>query len=118
MQLPFEYVTEDFVEELKLLEPFGTGNEKPLFAEKDIKVVYYNVFGKNNNVLKLRLRNQNGSMIDGIMFGSEQEIAAKSAELENAGFIYILSRHKRVPRDQDSAGADPFTDLPQSGCMI
>ena len=87
MQLPFEYVTEDFVEELKLLEPFGTGNEKPLFAEKDIKVVYYNVFGKNNNVLKLRLRNKNGSTIDGIMFGSEQEIAAKCAEIENADTV-------------------------------
>lgn len=34
MQLPLAYVTEELIEELELLEPFGKGNTKPLFAEK------------------------------------------------------------------------------------
>jgi single-stranded-DNA-specific exonuclease len=38
IHLPLGYVTTELVNELRLLEPFGKGNEKPLFAEKDLKV--------------------------------------------------------------------------------
>ena len=30
MQMPLRYVTEELVEELELLEPFGKGNTKPV----------------------------------------------------------------------------------------
>ena len=84
MQLPFEYVTDEFVEELKLIEPFGIKNEKPLFAEKDIKVIYHNILGKNRNVLKLKLQNENGFVIDGVMFGSEDEVKRTAEEIDGA----------------------------------
>ena len=54
MQLPLAYVTEELIEELELLEPFGKGNTKPLFAEKNLKVQNLRVIGKNQNVLKFR----------------------------------------------------------------
>ena len=32
--MPISYLTETLIEELKVLEPFGKGNTKPLFAQK------------------------------------------------------------------------------------
>lgn len=55
MVLPLMYATEGLVEELALLEPFGTGHPKPCFARKDIVVHDYKVCGKNQNVIKLEL---------------------------------------------------------------
>ena len=54
-RLPFEYITNDFVEELSLLEPFGKGNEKPVFAEKDVSIAGIRIIGKNKDSLKLTL---------------------------------------------------------------
>lgn len=51
--MPLEYVSEAQIEELSLLEPFGKGNEKPQFAQKDVKVQSARILGKNRNVLKL-----------------------------------------------------------------
>lgn len=81
MQLPFPYVTEDFVRELSLLEPFGIGNERPVFAEKNISVLRVLVLGKNNNVLKLRLKNPDGFEMDAIRYGSPEEIGAEAERL-------------------------------------
>ena len=52
MQMPLRYVTEELVEELELLEPFGKGNTKPVFVEKDMLVLNSRILGKNQNVLK------------------------------------------------------------------
>lgn len=74
MQLPFEYATEDFANELNLLEPFGMENERPLFAEKNITCISSFIVGKNKNGLKLKLRNKNGTVMEGIMFGKSEEL--------------------------------------------
>lgn len=75
MQLPFEYVSEDFIEELAKLEPFGMKNKKPLFAEKNIIVRDYAVFGRDRNVLKLTLENEGGFIMQGVIFGAEKAAA-------------------------------------------
>lgn len=69
MQLPLPYVTEKLVSELELLEPFGKGNTKPLFAEKKLKVISPKIIGKNQNVLKFRVQDQRGSQMEAIYFG-------------------------------------------------
>ena len=74
MQLPFEYASEDFVNELNLLEPFGMENERPLFAEKNITCISSFIVGKNKNGLKLKLRNKNGTVMEGIMFSKSEEL--------------------------------------------
>ena len=71
--LPFEYIDENLVAELKKLEPFGMGNEKPKFAERNLSVIDPRIFGKNRNVLKCRLRNERGMQMDGIYFGDVEE---------------------------------------------
>ncbi|MGN9055154.1 single-stranded-DNA-specific exonuclease RecJ [Bariatricus sp. HCP28S3_A7] len=69
MQLPFSAVTEKFVGDIKVLEPFGKANAKPLFAERKVHVLGARILGKNRNVLKLRVEDTNGTGIDAMYFG-------------------------------------------------
>ena len=52
-RLPLSYISEELVESLKLLEPFGKGNERPLFGEQNLSLLSCRVLGKHRNVLKL-----------------------------------------------------------------
>ena len=61
MRLPFPYITEKLIRELEVLEPFGKGNPKPLFAERNLKVISPRIFGRNRNVLKCRLEDGDGN---------------------------------------------------------
>ena len=62
MELPFSCVTEEFIEELSLLEPFGKGNTKPVFAVRNVELLGARILGKNRNVLKLRVRDGRGAV--------------------------------------------------------
>ena len=73
MQLPFPYITEGLVQELELLEPFGKGNPKPLFAERNLRVLEPRIIGKNHNVLKCRLQDPNGNQMEAVYFGNVQD---------------------------------------------
>ena len=66
--MPFEYVNEKIVDELKGLEPFGQGNEKPLFAQKSLTIRNVRVLGKNRNVVKMNLVTNTGHPFDGLLF--------------------------------------------------
>lgn len=67
--VPVEYLSESLVEELERLEPFGQGNEKPQFAQKHLHIRSARVLGKNRNAVKLSLVTDQGTAIDGMMFG-------------------------------------------------
>lgn len=77
--LPFGLVTEQVIAELKRLEPFGVGNEKPLFAERNLKLNGARILGKNANVLKLNAENEFGKQFDVMYFG---DIEAFEREVE------------------------------------
>ena len=70
MQLPFSCATETFIRELRVLEPFGKGNTKPLFAERNVMVHSARILGKNRNVLKLRVEDQSHKQVDAMYFGN------------------------------------------------
>lgn len=84
MQLPFSCVTESFIRELHVLEPFGKGNEKPLFAQRQIDVKSARILGKNQNVLKLRVEDAGRTEIDAMYFGDvkgfQEYVRAKFGE--------------------------------------
>ncbi len=80
MKLPFEYVTAELIDELKMLEPFGKGNERAIFAEKDLRVEKAAVMGKQKNVLRLNLLNSSGYRLNGIYFGDIPGFFAKVTE--------------------------------------
>lgn len=69
MEMPFSCVTEKLVAELELLEPFGKGNTKPVFAARNISVLEGRILGKNHNVLKLRVKDGAGTLIEAMFFG-------------------------------------------------
>ncbi|MBP1753693.1 MAG: hypothetical protein H6Q59_91 [Firmicutes bacterium] len=73
IHLPFGYISETLINELKQLEPFGKGNEKPLFAEKDLKVKSAFIIGKNASGIRFSLVNQYGKEMEAIYFGDVQE---------------------------------------------
>lgn len=76
LQLPFQYLEQELVEQLSLLEPYGKGNTKPIFAEKNLKVLKTGVFGKNQNVVKMQLQDTNGTVVDAVYFGDAKRFLA------------------------------------------
>ena len=78
--LPFGLVTEQVIAELKLLEPFGVGNEKPLFAERNLKLNGARILGKNANVLKLNAENEYGKQFDVMYFGDIEAFERETEE--------------------------------------
>ena len=73
MELPFGCVTEKFVDELELLEPFGKGNTKPVFAGRNVELISGRILGKNKNVLKLQAKDSTGIMLDAMYFGNVED---------------------------------------------
>lgn len=69
MQVPFPYLTESLIEQFEVLEPFGQGNRRPLFAEKDLKVLWPKIVGKNRNVLQCTLEDKQGNRIRAVYYG-------------------------------------------------
>lgn len=66
--MPIEYVSEPLIQELKMLEPFGQGNEKPQFAQKGMRIRAARVVGRNRNAVKLSMVTPGGQAVDGILF--------------------------------------------------
>lgn len=83
MRLPLELLSFKLVEELNLLEPFGKGNPRPLFGEKNIPVMRAFKIGKNQNTLKLILKMKNGKTMEGLYFGDIDEFDRRMAEKFN-----------------------------------
>ncbi|MDO5718474.1 MAG: single-stranded-DNA-specific exonuclease RecJ [Tissierellia bacterium] len=73
LRYPIDILSESFIESLKLLEPFGKGNSKPVFADKAVNLLAYKIIGKNKNVIKLTFI-KNGIIIECISFNRSDEI--------------------------------------------
>lgn len=98
MQLPFPYITEALLGELSLLEPFGKGNPKPLFAERNIRVLGPRILGKNRNVLKCRLEDPSGNQMDAVYFGDVETCLRKMEEKPVMSFTYYPSINEYMGR--------------------
>ena len=75
MELPFSCITENFVEELTCLEPFGKGNAKPVFAARGVTMQNVKIIGKNKNVAKAVAVDSAGNRVEAICFRDVQEFA-------------------------------------------
>lgn len=76
MEMPFSCVTEALVQELSLLEPFGKGNTKPIFAAKNIEILSGRLLGKNKNVLKMQVRDPAQTEIEALCFSNTEQFLA------------------------------------------
>ena len=86
--MPISYITKELVEQISLLEPFGKGNVKPIFAQKGLRVLDSNIIGKNKNVVKLKLLDPPGAIIEGIYFGEADDFMNFIREKDSISVTY------------------------------
>lgn len=98
MRLPFPYINEELIHELKILEPFGKGNGKPLFAESKLRVIQPRIFGKNRNVLKCRLEDQQGNQMEAVYFGEVEDCLQQMEKKQIMSFTYYPSTNEYMGR--------------------
>ena len=90
--LPVGYISEEFVEELERLEPYGVANPRPLFAQKDVPVRSMALLGKNRNVLKIVLegRDATGSVktLDAVCFDDAADTYERIKDRDSLSVLY------------------------------
>lgn len=83
--MPISYLSKELIRQLELIEPFGKGNEKPLFAQAKLKIKSMKKIGKHQNMLKLSVADEYGCCIDALLFSNADEF------LDKMGLIYDSS---------------------------
>lgn len=81
--LPVDFLTQSFIKQLEILEPFGKGNEKPVFAQSNVRATRAEIIGKNKNVLKITFNSRNCK--SGVCF---HDIETKEQLLNQNGKLY------------------------------
>lgn len=81
--LPVDFLTQSFIKQLEILEPFGKGNEKPVFAQSNVRATRAEIIGKNKNVLKITFNSRNCK--SGVCF---HDIEVKEQLLNQNGKLY------------------------------
>ncbi len=71
--MPVGYITEELISQFDLLEPFGKGNEKPSFADKNLMITRIALIGKSRNVLKMNLTDSYGYTVEAVQFHVEED---------------------------------------------
>jgi single-stranded-DNA-specific exonuclease len=90
MNLPFDVITNEFIQEISQLEPFGEGNPPPLFTLKSAQVEEHSVMGPNKNHLRLKLSNQT-KLLSGVGWGMSSSVPTlKKGDLVD--LVFYLER--------------------------
>ncbi len=77
IDLPIQCITKELINELQLLEPFGKGNPKPLFAERRFGMRNARFIGREANFLKMKVANEKGHEMEAVYFGDAQTFVAR-----------------------------------------
>lgn len=107
--MPVSYINEELVEQLSVLEPFGKGNTKPLFAQKNLRVLKVGIYGKNQNTVKLQLMDPSGTVMDGLYWGEAKEFADFARSHETISVTYY-------PRINSYMGRESLQIVIQNYC--
>lgn len=67
--MPLSYADLDLAMQMELLEPFGTGNPKPLFAQKDVIFMQGRKMGANQNFARYSVLDDIGKRKELVFFG-------------------------------------------------
>ena len=70
--MPMSYASMKLAEQIASLEPFGKGNESPLFAEKDMEILGYTVFGQQKNAMRIKVKSSRGIVSEIMYFRPQQ----------------------------------------------
>lgn len=93
MEMPFSCVTEGLIRELALLEPFGKGNTKPVFAARNVRLMDMRVMGRKKNVLKMRAVDANGSTVEAVYFGDVENLSGRKDTLLSITYYPTLNEY-------------------------
>lgn len=97
--MPIQYISDRLLEELQLLEPFGKGNPRPLFAEQHFKIHKACLLGRNKNVLKMQVQNQSGYSMEALYFGEVEAFFVFLEEKYGLGIREALLQGNPNPVD-------------------
>lgn len=93
MEMPFSCVTEGLIRELALLEPFGKGNTKPVFAARNVRLMDMRVMGRKKNVLKMRAVDVNGNTVEAVYFGDVENLSGRKDTLLSVTYYPTLNEY-------------------------
>ena len=93
MQMPFGYVNEGLLTQFSLLEPFGNGNRRPLFAQRNVELLGSRILGKNENVGRYTVRDEQNMCYEMISFGDQKELLAYWEEKGKINVTYYPELH-------------------------
>ena len=71
--MPMGYVTRRLVDQLSVLEPFGNGNEKPVFAQQNVIFKKAHLMGKNKNMVRFEVLDDRQRNYTLVMFKGLEE---------------------------------------------
>ena len=77
---------------ISVLEPFGIGNEKPLFIFEDVIPQSVDMFGKGKEHLKIIFHKEDGSEVEAIQFFSTEEFSAKFIAGEKISIVAHIEK--------------------------
>ncbi len=72
--MPFGYVNEALLSQFSLLEPFGNGNRKPLFAQRNVALLGSRILGKTGRVGKYTVLDENNRCYELTYFGEQEQL--------------------------------------------
>ncbi len=98
--MPLSYVTKALVQELGVLEPFGKGNPKPVFADRQIRVLEKRVVGKHRNVLKMTLEDLGGGRYPAVYFGDVETFLEFLNEKDLIPIVYYPELNSYMGREE------------------
>ncbi|MBC5714856.1 single-stranded-DNA-specific exonuclease RecJ [Roseburia sp. BX1005] len=98
--MPLAYVNRQLVEELKVLEPFGKGNAKPVFADKNIRIRDKRIVGKNRNVLKLTIQDMAGGTYPAVYFGDAETMMQFLETKDVISIVYYPEINSYMGREE------------------
>ncbi len=86
--MPLEYVSEALIDELKSLEPFGQGNEKPQFAQKNLRIRSLRAIGRNNNAVRMTVVTEGGRPMEAMVFTEADRFVEEAKNSRTIDVIY------------------------------
>ena len=104
--MPVSYVTEKLIDDLERLEPFGTGNPKPVFADRNLKLLSVKQMGKNGDMARLIAQNSDRQRYELLMFRGFE--AFKDSIISEYGEEYIMALLSGGYSDTNIAGLMPI----------
>ena len=86
--MPFGYVNEALLSQFSLLEPFGNGNRKPLFAQRNVALLGSRILGKTGRVGKYTVLDENNRCYELTYFGEQEQLLSYYEKKEKINVTY------------------------------